>query len=206
MPNCPVETPYGNADDRICYAVCPNRTNTAGYAADYFAVDGLNARCVSVCPYNSTFQLFGYQAKCISLCPSGTWGDPITKLCLPDCDSTSAYPYKDNSSGQRICVQNCSYADWFRDNSTWSCVQTCPATKYGETNRECVSQCSNGRFGLTTGNRKCVDYCPEGFWGEPDADICVNSALLCKTTNNRYADNYTRTCVFPQACSLGYYA
>ena len=30
--------------------------------------------------------------------------------------------------------------------------------------------------------------------------------LECKTSNNRYADNYTRTCVFPQSCSLGYYA
>jgi hypothetical protein len=32
------------------------------------------------------------------------------------------------------------------------------------------------------------------------------SSLACNATFNRYADNYTRKCVFPQQCSLGYYA
>jgi hypothetical protein len=33
------------------------------------------------------------------------------------------------------------------------------------------------------------------------------SYLECKTaTNDRYADTYTRTCVFPISCSLGYFA
>jgi hypothetical protein len=131
VTNCPPEAPYGNADDRTCYTTCPNTTNTPGYPSDYFAVDALSARCVAICPYNSTFQLFGYQGQCIPLCPAGTWGDPNTKLCLPDCNSASLYPYKDSSSGQNICVQNCSFADWFRDNSTWSCVQTCPSPKFG---------------------------------------------------------------------------
>lgn len=161
---CPPEAPYANVDDRFCYATCPNTTNNASYLLDYFAVDGLSPRCVSVCPYNSSFQLFGYQGKCIPLCPAGTWGDPASKLCVTNC-SNSTYPFKDSSSGQNICVANCSYPDWFRDNTTFSCVKTCPSPTFGETNRECVGKCKDGSYGLPFGNRKCALFCPEGYWG-----------------------------------------
>jgi len=133
VPNCPSATPYANAEDnnnRFCYANCPNISNTVGQTVDYYAVDGLSPRCVSVCPYNSSFQLFGYQGKCIPLCPSGTWGDPATKLCISNC-TNSPYLYKDNSTGQNICVQNCSYPYSFRDNTTGTCVSTCPSPYFG---------------------------------------------------------------------------
>lgn len=175
VTRCPSGAPYAYADAsyRACYLNCPNLTNTVSFPRDTYAVDGLNARCVDVCPYNSSFQLFGYQGKCIPLCPVGTWGDPTTKLCKTTCAS-AAYPFKDSSSGQNICVQNCSYPDWFRDNTTSTCVMTCPGTTFGETNRECVTRCKDGEYGLPFGNRKCAAYCPEGYWAEPDNNVCVN--------------------------------
>lgn len=176
VPNCPAEAPYAckNISDRTCYSICPNTSNTVGQPLDYFAVSGMFPECVSVCPYNSTFTTFGYQGKCVPRCPSGTWGDPFSKLCLSNCTSTS-FLYKDNSGGTNFCVFNCSDLNYFRDNTTYTCVLTCPGSLFGEVNRECVVRCANGSFGLPFGNRKCVKFCPDGWWGEPDANVCVNT-------------------------------
>lgn len=176
VPNCPSTSPYGNEDDGTCYLNCPNTTNSAS-TTNYYAVDGNNPRCVSTCPYNSSYWLFGYQGKCIPRCPSGSWGDPATKLCLANCNNATAapYPFKDSSSGINVCVANCPYSNYFRDNSTFTCVLACPSPKFGETNRECVPRCADGSFGLPFGNRKCVAFCPDGYWGEPDANVCVDT-------------------------------
>jgi len=130
VPNCPSSAPYANQDDRTCYSICPNISN-GGSAINYYAVNGINSQCVSTCPYNSTFWLFGYQGNCIPSCPSGYWGDPITKLCLTNCNSSSGYPYKDGSSGINVCVQNCTHSNYYRDNTTFTCVLTCPSTTFG---------------------------------------------------------------------------
>ena len=177
VTNCPAEAPYACWDTsyRTCYANCPNTTNTAGQTFNFYAVNGVSPQCVSVCPYNSTFRLFGYNGACIPRCPNGTWGDPATKLCVSNCTDT-AYLYKDSSSGSFLCVFTCSSLNYFRDNSTYTCVTTCPSTLYGETTRECVVRCADGSFGLPFGNRKCVNYCPTGWWGEPDTNVCVNTA------------------------------
>ena len=167
VPNCPSATPYANAEDnndRFCYTNCPNRTNKAGQTVDYYAVDGLSPLCVSVCPYNATFKLFGYQGKCIALCPDGTWGDPATKLCISNC-TNSPFLYKDNSTGQNICSSNCSYPNFFRDNTTGTCVAACVSPYFGETTRECITQCASGEFGLPFGTRECASFCPDGWWG-----------------------------------------
>ena len=178
MPNCPPQAPYANKDPlyRTCYALCPNTTNTVSQTVDFYAINGNFPECVAVCPYNSTFWTFGYQGNCIPRCPSGTWGDPATKLCLINCTNT-AFLFKDSSSGQNMCVFNCSAPNFFRDNTTLTCVTTCPGVLFGETTRECVARCADGSFGLPFGNRKCVSFCPQGWWGEPDKNICVNTTF-----------------------------
>ena len=128
VPNCPSAAPYANKDDRTCYLTCPSVSTI------YYAVDGHFPECVSVCPYNASFYLFGYQGKCIPRCPSGTWGNPLAsnRLCISNCNNaTNDFPYKDNSSGLNICVRDCTSLNFFRDNSTFTCVTTCPATRYG---------------------------------------------------------------------------
>jgi hypothetical protein len=166
VPNCPPQAPYAckDATYRACYALCPNTTNTVGQAVDYFAVDGNFPECVSVCPYNSSYWTFGYQGYCIPRCPTGTWGDPYSKLCIPNCNY-SGFIYKDNSSGINVCNFNCSNLNYFRDNTTFTCVLACTGNLFGETTRECVTRCANGSFGLPFGNRKCVAFCPQGWWG-----------------------------------------
>jgi hypothetical protein len=166
VPNCPAAAPYACKDAayRTCYALCPNTSNTVNQSVDYYAVNGLFPECVSVCPYNSSLWTFGYQGNCIPRCPNTTWGDPFSKLCLSNC-ANSAFPYKDSSSGQNICVYNCSGLNYFRDNTTFTCVLACPGTLFGEVTRECVTRCANGSFGLPFGNRKCVSFCPDGWWG-----------------------------------------
>jgi hypothetical protein len=134
VPNCPAEAPYACNDYRNCYAVCPNTTNTVGQLVDYFAVSGMSPQCVSVCPYNTSFWTFGYQGNCIPRCPIGTWGDPYSKLCVTNCSNT-AYPYKDSSSGYNVCVFTCAGLNYFRDNTTFTCVLSCPGTLFGETTR-----------------------------------------------------------------------
>lgn len=178
MPNCPPQAPFANKDPlyRTCYAVCPNISNTVGQTINFYAINGNFPECVAVCPYNSTFWTFGFQGNCIPRCPSGTWGDPASKLCVSNCTDV-AFPYKDSSSGQHICVFNCSGLNFFRDNTTFTCVTTCPGNLFGETTRECVARCANGSFGLPFGNRKCVAFCPQGWWGEPDSNVCVNTTF-----------------------------
>jgi len=133
VPNCPPQAPYANKDDRTCYNNCPNISN-GGSATNYYAIDGNFSECITVCPYNNTYQLFAYQGKCIPRCPNGTWGNPLAsnRLCLTNCvNNTNDYPYKDNSTGINRCVTDCLSLNYFRDNSTFTCVTTCPATRYG---------------------------------------------------------------------------
>ena len=43
VPNCPPEAPYAtkNSTFRQCFAICPNKTNTANLFIDFYAVNGL---------------------------------------------------------------------------------------------------------------------------------------------------------------------
>ncbi len=49
-----------------------------------------------------------------------------------------------SNPANKICVTDCSTAGWYADNSTWTCVQTCPTfpSYYADlTSKSCVSQC-----------------------------------------------------------------
>ena len=132
VPNCPETEPYASFTHRICYMNCPNITN-GGDSSDYYAVDGFSKQCVSACPHNSTFSLYGHEGKCIPRCPDGFYGDPGNQLCVNNCDNATAAarPFKDSSGGINICVANCSESNFFRDNTTFTCVDTCPVGTYG---------------------------------------------------------------------------
>lgn len=79
----------------------------------------------------------------------------------------------------------CPAPNFFGDATTYSCVETCPATFYGERYavngvtviQLCLSMCNAPRWGLVDQNRKCVDICPQSFWAIPSTRVCTNNSV-----------------------------
>jgi hypothetical protein len=124
----------------------------------------------------------------VAHCPDGTWAHPTTKKCETSC--SGSYPYKDNSTGDNICVTSCPAPNYFAD-ATDLCVYICPDGTYGDdaVPRLCVNKCVAPLWGLISGSRKCVDYCPSGTWAEPTDRICVDDPADC---GSKFASDLTR--------------
>lgn len=120
---------------------------------------------------------------CVFYCPKTpkmTFADVyVTKLCVLTCPDTY---YADDSivlGGQ--CVINCAGTYRFRENSTKSCVSTCPLVQgtFGDTIGDmCVKTCPDGYFAQQDTDRRCVTICAANSWGNKITKICIKNPVL----------------------------
>jgi hypothetical protein len=134
--------------------------------------------------------------------------DTTIRICVKYCQMVgSVYYYADDPS--RSCVTNCpmfvygTYGDkidfkcvsycsrgQFRDNSTGTCVYSCPSPTFADnTTFKCLEICSDGFFAEDI-NNTCVKYCPAYYFGYNKT--CVPQ---CPFGTYYYNDNTTWLCV-----------
>lgn len=137
-----------------CVDICPNASTPVYY------IDKTTISCVTSCPdYYFRDNMLG---ECVLAdgCTSGYYADYSARLCVLLCNST-LYLYRDDSimqcvdqcpfnlygdpsnSSEKICRISCP-SGWFQDNSTWTCVQTCPTypSYYADLHLgKCVDKC-----------------------------------------------------------------
>ena len=119
VSNCPSSEPYGYEDDRKCYSTCPGSS---------YKSDATEMRCVNTCPNSitgSTYRTYGYNVstndgECVAHCPDGYWADSTTATCVQTCPGS--IPYKDDSTGDNVCVATCPAPNRFADTDTNVCV------------------------------------------------------------------------------------
>ena len=135
---------------------------------------------------------------CVLYCPktpSMTYADVyVTKRCVVTCPDIY---YADSSileGGQ--CVINCAGTFRFRENSTKSCVDTCPLAEvtFGDTVGDmCVKTCPDGTFAQQDANRRCVSRCAANTWGNKITKICITNPVT-ECPPNTWADDSTNNC------------
>jgi hypothetical protein len=137
-----------------CISACPNTT------APFYYIDLTTISCVTTCP--DYYFKDNIQGKCVLAngCSQGYYADYSLSTCVLECNST-LYVYKDDTTMQ--CVDQCPFgtfgdhsnmtikfcridcpSSWYQDNSTWTCVQTCPTypSYYADTHLgKCLDRC-----------------------------------------------------------------
>ena len=97
-----------------------------------------------------------------------------------------------NISGIPSCVQKCP-AGYYADNSTQSCVSSCPLNP--------LSYGAN----ISNSGGVCLSSCLSGTYGDNDTRLCLNSCIfsLANPIKITYADDSTQFCVY--ICPPGSY-
>jgi len=181
---------------RTCVSTCPSPR---------YSVNTTTKICVTNCPHtyrdSGIYKTYASGRNCVPYCPSTTFADPATSSCINPCTS-AAFPLRDNSTGENLCVATCPGPNRFASSGT--CVEICPSGQYGDiTNWQCTTFCTSPNWGLESYNRKCVPTCPSDTWARLTTRTCVTTTLQC---NPLYADNYTRSCVAASSCPFGTFA
>lgn len=127
--------------------MCPSEPDLYGDTNGY--------NCNAVCSNNafadptdrlckgSCLPLYQYNFRCVKVCPNGTFAKLDGNCVIPTLCDTSRYG----------------------DNSTTSCVGTCPAWSYADSN-----------------SRYCIAICPDGWYGQNN--ICVQNCSSSKSASN----------------------
>jgi hypothetical protein len=170
---CPGTNRFADNYTKMCVTVCPSTQLTFG--------DTTTKTCVLICPV-------GYYAQsdsnrlCVITCASGTWGNPVTRVCITDPKN------------------QCPSGTW-GDNNTHLCTSLCtdsPLMLYGNNiTGLCDTLCPSPSFAYQT-TKVCIDICPasltdSGYFG--DAGTTPTKCYPTCQTANTYRDAYTRTCV-----------
>ena len=163
-------------------ALNPTDCDNSKYADDFTHTCVAKGTC-SVNQFSSDATM-----TCENECPDGTYADESTMHCESGCSgSYFADPginkcvqvcytqdlFADVSSGN-LCVARCSQSGStpFRDNSTKTCVSTCPSNPdtFSDVYEEsCVYNCSIGLYKddlSIPSDKRCVDKCVSPNWGD----------------------------------------
>ena len=166
-PNATAPYYYKDTTTKSCVTTCPDyyfRDNNLGvcvqvggcslsYLADYTA-----RTCLINCTSTDTTYRDATTSSCVTQCPFGTFGDATV-------------------SNDKKCVVGCP-ANYYADNSTWTCVSRCPTypSYYADlSSRICLSNCRVDQDHFAEDiNRTCVGQCPDGTF----ADIYTRRCLI----------------------------
>lgn len=179
VSRCVTPLTWADYQTRLCQSTC-SATPIATYSENFYFTCVISLSCPT-----SPSITFGDNntRSCLSNCTLGTFGDPTSRNCVTQCPNasttgTSTY-YSDITTGVYLCVVICPIKpSQFGLNSTNTCVDTCPATLYGDQtgNRTCLAVCpligGTVWFAQNT-SRICVTVCIAGTWGYTATRECV---------------------------------
>ena len=101
---CPSTNYFRDNSTQLCVYTCP-AANTSLGTVDTFG-DVTSDICVTKCPQNYFAQI-EINRTCVLVCQSGTWGNPVTRMCITnpvtDCPSNT---WADNFTN--LCVSMCN--------------------------------------------------------------------------------------------------
>jgi hypothetical protein len=129
---------YGDRITFKCVKTCPRqqyRDNSTGLCVydcqPGFFANNVTWNCSAWC--NNEYFAEDINNTCVLYCPTGYYG--YKNKCWSQCpNQTYTYNHKDNSSW--LCVDRCpAYPDYFADNNTVSCVFRCTSGYYADTPR-----------------------------------------------------------------------
>jgi hypothetical protein len=114
--------------------------------------------------------------------------------------TSGTYAYSGTTN--HTCVYQCP-SPYYADNSTGTgiCVMTCPdePPMFGDpSGRICVSVCSSGSYGDSTGYRECTANCPSPYFAQNDAN------RLCVTRCGANTYGYNNSCWTALTCPAGF--
>ncbi len=156
-------------------------------------------------------------------CSTGYYADYSQRKCVLDCNA-SLHLYKEDDTMQ--CVDQCPFGQygvyknlsakycsidcplgWFKDNSTWTCVQVCPSTPsyYADIDSgECIDACREelDLFAYDF-NRTCLSQCPASEFADNYTRRCLLKCLLEPNTYE-FVNGTERICVLQ--CPIDYFA
>jgi len=180
---------YGDRITFKCLSVCPRqqyRDNSTGqcvYACNNgFYANNVTWNCSSWC--NNQHYAYDGNNSCLLYCPFGYYG--YKNRCYSQCpNQTYVYNHNDNTSW--LCVDKCpAYPDYYADNNTVSCVLRCTSGTYADVSRRICLPALN---------------CSGTTIADPVSGRCV---LQCTKDPMYYLTTETNTC--GPTCSSGFFA
>lgn len=185
VSGCPLTTPrnYADMNKHLCVALCP---------ISYFGENN-TLQCLQTCKNPATNVYYESYADsqlriCVTICsadPTPTFGENSTFTCV-EALSCPASTWADDDVYNRQCVPICpppntrnANAQKYSDDTTKTCVVTCPWNYYGSMytgNGVCVSLCDVNTLFADNYSKTCVPTCPssQGTFGDQDTRTCVD--------------------------------
>ena len=150
--------------------------------------DTVSGSCLAVC--NSTYYGVNSTRTCASTCPNSMFADPLTRMCVIQCDPVLNF-YGDANLAIPKCVSLCSLGS-FSDPYTQTCVTSCHTypQMYGF---------DNG-FTNSSAIRACVYSCPYPYVADNATFKCK---ISCTNSSLPYIDQASQSCV--SACTSPIY-
>ncbi len=177
LDECSAPYKYQMRDQHICLSSCSNKS---GYP--YIYNNNSVLTCVEQCPEDANLTI--NDNECTATCPSGyPYQYNEKNMCLHECSdkdvykidndtlyicasncSETSYPYHMiTSENIKICTSECHGGKDYLDEETKTCVASCDTKFSYETNKTCVSVCSENDFPYeytkNDTSKQCVANC-----------------------------------------------
>ena len=228
LDECSEPYQYQMRDQHICLSSC---SNESGYP--YIYNNNSVLTCVEQCPEDANLTI--NDNECTATCPSDyPYQYNEKNMCLHECSdkdvykidndtlyicasncSETSYPYHMiTSENIKICTSECHGGKDYLDEETKTCVASCDTKFSYETNKTCVSVCSENDFPYeytkNDKSKQCVANCTtKGQYLAGIGNKCVRncadlySFIYCGKCVNKCPDDAKYTLGNGKQCVIG---